>query len=565
MSIRESRFGRLVDHFFAGYLDNDLLSSSEAGLHATLTQIIGLVAAPGCIYSLFLIRRYAVFGYRESMGTTWPDKVVLVSFAMIFTGLLSVIEWDALFPDRRDYQLLVPLPITTRLLFAAKLSSVLVLFLIFWAAANVGPAVLFPLITVAAANSGFELARNAAAHIVTTFAACSFVFLFFIGVQGILLNVLSPKWFRRASVYVQLAAVFALVLFFLLLPAVLSSVKAWVLGNDPWMYALPPFWFLGLYEELIGRGDPVFTPLAALAVKAIAASAVVSALAYWLSYWRHMKRSLESLESGRSGPGCLSRVIEGILNRCALTHPLERAYFYFIRLTLLRSRVHRLLMAAYVGVGVALVLGGAAVTLLSASGGRPAPALLSVQLVLSFFVVSGMRFAFTVPAELRANWLFQAAEPSETARCRSGVRRAMLTLAVCPVLLGLLPVHVLLWGWRFAGVHLVYGLVLSVLLVELLLWNFEKIPFTCSYLPGKANVKGFWPLYLGAYWIYAHFMANIEYRLLDRPAGFALFVLSVAAATAMLRWLRQRQLGPEFRFLFEDLPDPAVRTLNITH
>jgi hypothetical protein len=129
----------------------------------------------------------------------------------------------------------------------------------------------------------------------------------------------------------------------------------------------------------------------------------------------------------------------------------------------------------------------------------------------------------------------------------------------------LLPVHVLLWGWRFAGVHLVYGLVLSVLLVELLLWNFEKIPFTCSYLPGKANVKGFWPLYLGAYWIYAHFMANIEYRLLDRPAGFALFVLSVAAATAILRWFRQRQLGPEFRFLFEDLPDPAVRTLNITH
>ncbi|HSB16810.1 MAG TPA: hypothetical protein VLE22_20330 [Bryobacteraceae bacterium] len=153
------------------------------------------------------------------------------------------------------------------------------------------------------------------------------------------------------------------------------------------------------------------------------------------------------------------------------------------------------------GVGVALVLGGAAVILLSASGGKPAPALLSVQLVLSFFVVSGMRFAFTVPAELHANWLFQAAEPSETARCRSGVRRAMLALAVCLVLLALLPAHALLWGWQFAGAHLAYGLVLSVLLIELLLWNFEKIPITCSYLPGKANVKGFWPLHLGMYWI----------------------------------------------------------------
>ena len=71
----------------------------------------------------------------------------------------------------------------------------------------------------------------------------------------------------------------------------------------------------------------------------------------------------------------------------------------------------------------------------------------------------------------------------------------MLALAICPVLLGLLPAHALLWGWRVAGAHLVFGLVLSALLVELLLLNFDKIPFTCTYLPGKANVKGFWPVY----------------------------------------------------------------------
>jgi hypothetical protein len=232
---------------------------------------------------------------------------------------------------------------------------------------------------------------------------------------------------------------------------------------------------------------------------------------------------------------------------------------------LLRSRVHRLLMAAYVGVGLALVLGSAAVILRYSAGGRPVPAVLSVQLVLSFFVVSGMRFAFTVPAELNANWLFQAAEPSETARCRAGVRRAMLALAIYPVLLGLLPAHVLLWGWRVAGAHLAYGLVLSALLVELLLLNFDKIPFTCTYLPGKANVKGFWPVYLAAYWMYAHYMAKVEYRLLDRPASFALVLSAIAALTVLLRWLRLRQLGPDFRFLFEDLPDPAVRTLDITH
>jgi hypothetical protein len=55
-----------------------------------------------------------------------------------------------------------------------------------------------------------------------------------------------------------------------------------------------------------------------------------------------------------------------------------------------------------------------------------------------------------------------------------------------------------------------------------------------------------------------------QYRCSTAPR-FALFLLCVAAATAILRWFWQRQLGPDFRFLFEDLPDPAVRTLNITH
>ncbi len=565
MSIRESRFGRLVEHFFAGFLDNDLISSPETGMHAALTQILGLVAAPGCFYCLLMLLKYAAVDYPEREIITWPDKILFISFSMILAGLLSVVEWDALFPDRRDYQVLVPLPITTRLLFATKLSSVLLLLGILWAAVNLGPAVMFPAIVGSVTKSSFDYMRFVAGHVMATFAACSFVFLFFVGLQGIMLNILSPKWFRRLSVYIQLATVLALVLLFLLLPMLLFSVTARVHGNDPWMYAFPPFWFLGLYQELIGRGSPVFSPLAQVAVAAIAACAALSGLAYWISYRRHMKRLLESLEPGRSGPGFVARLTTVVLNRFVLTHPLERGCFQFIRLTLLRSRVHRLLMAAYAGVGIALVIGGAAVILRWAPGSRPVPSLLSVQLVLSFFVVSGMRFAFTVPAELNANWLFQAAEPSETARCRAGVRRAMLALAICPVLLGLLPAHALLWGWRIAGAHLVFGLVLSVLLVELLLLNFDKIPFTCTYLPGKANVKGFWPVYLAAYWMYAHYMAKVEYRLLDRPAGFALFLSAIAAVTVLLRWLRRRQLGPEFRFLFEDLPDPAVRTLNITH
>jgi hypothetical protein len=37
------------------------------------------------------------------------------------------------------------------------------------------------------------------------------------------------------------------------------------------------------------------------------------------------------------------------------------------------------------------------------------------------------------------------------------------------------------------------------------------------------------------------------------------------AGIAALRWYRNRQFSPGYRFVFEDLADPAVRTLGISH
>jgi hypothetical protein len=54
VSIRESRFGRLTGHFFAGFLDNDLLISSGGGMQNLLSQAIGLLAAPGLFWCLLM-------------------------------------------------------------------------------------------------------------------------------------------------------------------------------------------------------------------------------------------------------------------------------------------------------------------------------------------------------------------------------------------------------------------------------------------------------------------------------------------------------------------------------
>jgi len=561
MPIREIRFVRLVRHFFAGFMDNDLLMSAENGMQNALSQVLGLAVAPGLFYCLLITMKYGAVRYPRREIMAWDDRLLFVHCAMIVTGLLTVVEWDSLFPDQRDYQILTPLPLAMRLVFLAKVSSVLLLLVIFWAAGNIGPAILFPLVALTGAEVWFSILQHIGAQLAATFAASAFVFLLAIGLQGLLLNLLPPRWFRRVSVYAQLAALLALVLGFLLMPLVLANAGMWIRAGRPAMYLVPSFWYLGLYQVLAGRATPAFAALAALGVKALGAAAAISALAYFAAYRRHARRALESFDAGRSGTGFLSRAVDGVCNRFVLRHPLERACFHFMRATLLRSQIHRLLLAAYLGVGFALAL--CLVGFARSTAGRPTPELLSVQLVLSFFVLCGMRFVFTVPAELRANWVFQVAEPFGKSPYGAGVRKCIFAFGVFPVLAGLLPLHAFFWGWAVAGAHLLYGAALCALLVEALMMGFEKIPFTCTYLPGKANVKALWPLYLLLFWAYAYAMANLEAGLLARPLRYAAFCAGVAALTVVLRWYRHRQLGRGFHFLFEDVPDPAVRTLDI--
>jgi hypothetical protein len=195
---------------------------------------------------------------------------------------------------------------------------------------------------------------------------------------------------------------------------------------------------------------------------------------------------------------------------------------------------------------------------------RPAASLLSVPLVLSFFLLSGMRFVFTLPAELRANWVFQLSDADGRKECLAGVRKAMFAFGITPLLLSLFPVYVFLWGWSGAIFHSFYDAVLSLLLIEVLLFRFHKIPFTCSYLPGKANITGLWFVYGIGFATYAYSMATLEARILQDGWRMALGYLLGALAVMLVYLYRNRALSEGFNLVFEEQPEPAVRTLNLS-
>jgi uncharacterized membrane protein len=423
---------------------------------------------------------------------------------------------------------------------------------------------MFPAV-VLQSDSLLMLPGFARCHIISILAANAFVFFLCVAVQGILMNVLGYRAFRRISPYVQFGLVALLILMFLLSSRISSELRLGAAINSRAVYLFPPLWFLGLYQAQLGWTSPVFRELAATARMAAGWTTVVALATYILSYRRHVTRSLESADEFSTIPSAMEKWISRVLDRLVIRDGLQQAAFYFIWKTLTRSRRHKLLFAAYVAVGCALIFEGLAV--LVARGGsswmyRPIPELLPAPLILAFFILCGMRHVFAVPSELRANWLFQVSDRGEAKRCLAGVRKAMLALGVAPLFAVLLPLHVMFWGWRTAVLHMLFGTVIAWLLVDVLLANFEKFPFTCSYLPGKANLKVSWPLYLFGFTTYVSAVLALEYWMLQRPVRFVCLagvVVLVRGALLIYRW----RVGHDVALVFDEQPEPLVRTLNL--
>ena len=364
--------------------------------------------------------------------------------------------------------------------------------------------------------------------------------------------------------YVQLLSVLALLLMLLLFldylvpdslrqePPASVSLPADVVSRS-----MNPCW--GNLEPLAGCRE--------IAMRALGTVLVASALSYAISYKRHVKRSLESEDVLDVVPTRISARSAHVANRFIVACPLEQASFYFTGKTMVRSRKHWLYLAAYVGVGFALML-QALVGVFSRTGNPvldvPSASLLSIPLILSFFVLSGMRVIFAIPAELKANWVFQLSEADGRKECLSGVRKAMFVFGVLPLFAALAPVYALLWGWPVALFHTFFDIALSLLLIELLLVKFHRIPFTCSYLPGKSNITALWFVYWLGFATYAYSMASLEAWIFERPLRIAGFYLLGCALVAATYIYRNQYLAEGFTLVFEDQPEPVVRTLNLS-
>jgi hypothetical protein len=434
---------------------------------------------------------------------------------------------------------------------------------------NAVSALIFP-VAVMQLGSLSSLVWMIRVHVVAVVAGNAFIFLGMMAVQGLLMNVLGWRSYRRVSPYVQLLLVALLLLMFFASVSASEQIQA---GKQlsSFLRLLPPVWFLGLYQHDLGWRQPVFQQLTLQALYGLGAAALLAGACYLLSYKRSISDSPEYLEVGRDRrPGWLARILALVMDRVLLRTPSERAAFHFIRQTTLRSRSHRVLVAAYAGVGLGLVfqsLTGAAVTGNHSWWQHPQGALLPVPLVLSVFLLLGLRYAFTVPAELRANWLFQLSATSDPREYRAGIRKAVMLIGIVPLFGLLSPLHAILWGWRLAALHIAFGFAVACLVMDVLFAGFDTLPFTCSHVAGKANVKTLWPLYVLGFMAYVSLFSGIELLILNRPERMLWFLGSVVLIQVALEFYRRRVLPVPgtFSLVFAGEPEPAVRTLGLSH
>jgi predicted permease len=473
----------LIRHFLPRFFDSELISTPGAWTRVA-AGIAALLLSSWILLGFTLLYKYRRLAElnltSRAISEMHADEASLAGIACCLTLLLLGVLWQSIYPTLRDCLALAAMPVSGADVFAAKFVSLTLVF--------AGFLIVMPLPSalVLSAMSG----ANPIEVFLTISAACASVFFGVIAIQGLLLNILPIRIFESAGVWMQ------------------AGLVAAAIGGFP-------------YASSRGVYLPV-TVIAALLVPALAAFATYAA-----SYHRYRRLLVEGSPRSHSGTDLdlFTRIIDFLIR-----DPREQAAHLFFWKTLHRGRIHRLSVLLYASLAVAWIAQAAQH---GSSDRETSGMLLTVYpLVLLMLTLFGMRQLFALPVELRANWLFQLTERDDRLAWMRGVERFVYLVGLVPVLAV---------GGVLAGIKggLLVGLawttvagLFAACAFEILFKGWRKLPFTCSYLPGKrpmiVNVAIFLflsPGLLPFAWIIYHSATNPASLLVVLALEYGLWTL----------------------------------------
>lgn len=568
-SWREAPFGALVRHFASRVVQAP--DSADSGLELGASALLAILALPGAFFSLFLFDKYSglLRWMRQTknfdpLSASIPDKFFLVAFAMTVVGVVTVLRWGRILPDRQDYLNLAPLPIHPRTIFFANLLAVAAVVLLFALDVNLAASFLFPLIVSADGGTPLFFVRFVGAHLVSMIAASVFTFSACFGILGLAMLVTPARWFRAVSLWIRgglLAALAAMMVSGFAGQQIMRAARA---NPDGSIAQLPVVWFVSLYQSLQTDPGAAMKHFAGIAWWSTAAALAFSLIIYALGYRRNYLLVAESAGEAVTAADRSSLARAGI-DAIFGSSGTQRAAGMFALRVLARSETHSMILCAALGMGVvaASIPGLIAIEVHSkpdsASVGAAA---LSIPLVLLYSILTAARLAFEIPAELRANWMFQIAPPALEFRA-AGVARLVLWILAAPVLLLTLAAYSILFSPLVGFIHCAWSAAVSAALIELLLIGYRKIACTCS-IPQPRNHAVLYVFgYLAGFGIFAGAMSKVAAAFFVDPARWAIVPLF---AVPLLFWWRGvlKQTGQfESPLTFEESEIRAVQTLNL--
>ena len=548
----------LLRHFLVHFFDSDLVTSPGQTAAAVIASssmfLTWFPFVTGPLKDKYAhLSALAVPGpYREAIRA---DELWLITLMMSAIGLLTAIKWQSLFPTLGDYRIIGWFPVRARQVFGAKLVALLVV-----ATAAITVLALLPCVGLPALSGGRwalqqSVGVRAVAAISATVAACYFFFFALMAIQGVLLNLFRPRQFLRITGTLQglLAGsmLILIVLSFSIGPPFANRVVRPELAK--W---LPPVWYLGLCQAMSGDPDPAMQALAHRALVGLAAAVGLVLAAYTVSYRRHRALMIEGVPTSRKERRWYGPIFDWLV-----PDPHQQAVVVFLAKGLAGSSQHRMILMGYGGFGLAILFSGMIGMLDLVEPARVVAArFVYAHVILLTFLLIGLRHLFSIPLELKANWVFQINEGEGRRQWLRAVDRSVLFCGAAGMLVIPFPLETRLLGWRAVSESLLFA-AFGLLCYEGLFSSWEKLPFTCSYLPGK---KPMWIVALQLLGLLALLpvVNAILLACLYNWAMFAGVLLVLLAVWMRVHTIRREGLG-EVRLCYDEVPDPAIHGLNL--
>ena len=498
-------FVALFRTFFEQLFTSEWVTSDDQ-LRTAIVGVLAFVLTPGVVLLLEVFPEYQSAVIRAKVLHAPAGLIddllewivlTLVTYSMVAVGLVTTAVWDALTFDRRDAMVLGPLPVPGRTIVLAKLAALTAFLLGACLVVNLLNAVVFAVETTDQFGAK-ALVLHFAAFAVATTGAAVVVFAAIVGIRGALAMFGGERLAAVLGSLLQFGFVVALLWSVVLTPFVLLSHPpryVTTVVTRTFTDAMPSTWFVGLFEMMRQsprRFRPEFVMLARRGMSAFFVAVICAVLASIGAFRRQAQLALaQSARPGTAGAARLSRAVARALvfrdwTACGISE--------FILMTIARNRGQQAPIALNAGVGLAMIAFG-----ITRSRAEVMPVLLSVPLIVAYWMVVGMRASFFLPSELPAAWLFNI-NPNNARSYSTGVLASVLGFVGPPaVFLGAI-VGAIDDGIAGGVRHATVVLLVVWLLAEVVAITVDFVPFTRPYRPAHAKLKTRWPLYLlGAY------------------------------------------------------------------